>query len=957
MSISNYLFAQNLVEKDEWVKNRFNSLSLDEKIGQLFIARAYGKDDTDHIKSIEDLIKNYYVGGLCFFQGNAETQAKLTNYYQEISKTPLFISMDAEWSLGMRLKSDGFSYPKQLCLGAIRDNSLIYEMGRDVASQLKRIGVNLNFAPVVDINSNPDNPVINERSFGDNRINVVSKSYAYMKGLQDEHVLACAKHFPGHGDTDKDSHYELPVLNHNRSRLDSIELFPFRILAEKKVDAVMVAHLQVPTLEKTNDLPSTLSSSIITDLLKDQMKYNGLIITDALEMKAVANKFPAGELEVMCYKAGVDILLLSENLPAAFLKLKQLFLNGELSITELDSKVQKILSYKFDAQLNQLNKIETSRLIKDINTYNSFSLKEKLYRNSITLVKDKKKDIPFRDLEHSFVSICIGTDKITSFQSRLIKYIEVPSFVYSEQSINLKNNPILRDADHIIISLHQLNFKSANNYGLSNDQIEFINKLSKKRKVHLVVFGSPYVIQLFPEVSSALLAYENNDIIQNITAEMMFGTDPISGTLPISLGKNYQSGYGIRRPSLFRLGYSFPESQGMNSDTLNGIIDIAQQIIESKSAPGGQILIARNNKIVFEHSFGFQKYDSLQKVTESTIYDIASLTKIVASAPCIMQLDDNNSLSIGKNLSYYFPDLKDSNKEFIKIRDALLHQAGLVSWIPYYKSTLISPDTLNIINTNFYRETPSDSFNIPVADKMYLRSDYKDTILAVIKNSKLHESKKYLYSDLIFYFIPELVRKTSHLEFETFLAKKVYRRLGLRNMNFTPLQNGIGIERIAPTEVDTYFRHQELRGYVHDMGAAMFGGISGHAGIFSNAEDIAVILQCFLNFGNYGGYEYFSNDMIKKYTRRDKELNRRALIFDMPEVAQIDNPYISNLAPKSTFGHTGFTGTCAWADPENNIVYIFLSNRTYPDSSINLLHKLRFRVKIQDLIYKSLSVI
>ncbi|NOT35933.1 MAG: serine hydrolase [Saprospiraceae bacterium] len=948
------LQSQSVSDAENWVSQRISNLTLDEKIGQLFIIRAYGKDDSNHIRKVEELIKNYYVGGLCFFQGEAIVQARLTNYYQSISNTPLFISMDAEWSLGMRLKNDGFSYPRQLCLGAIRDNRLIYEMGKDVGTQLNRIGVNFNFAPVVDINSNPDNPVINDRSFGEDRQNVVAKSYAYMKGMQDEKILSCAKHFPGHGDTDKDSHIELPRLIHSKERLDSIELFPFKILCEQNIASVMVGHLSVPALAENVSKPSSVSHQIITGILRDQFKYKGLIVTDALEMKAVSKLYSPGELELDCYKAGNDILLLSENIEAAFRRIKMAIQNGEITIEELNQRVTRILQKKFENGIDKRIVIDETNLKNEINSNRSLALKEKLYRNSVTLIKDSGNDIPIRNLENQMACLSMGSEGINYFQKRVSKYADVPSLLYKKNTVNIGTNPDIRDAEHLIISLHKLNYKSSERFGLTEDEVLMINSLSKIKKVHLCIFGSPYAATLFPNVSSIVLCYENNRMIQEIAAEMIFGSDPIQGILPVNINKKFRNGNGIKRPSLLRIGYSIPESQGMSSDTLNRIAEITSEIINKKAAPGGQIIIARNNKIIYEKNFGTLRYDSSELVTENTLYDVASLTKILASAPCLMLLDDQNKLDLGQPLSTYLPVTENSNKAGISIRDALLHQASMISWIPYYKSTLISPDTLNIINTDFYRDTPSDSFSIPVADKLFLRTDYKDSILNKIVNSRLHETKKFLYSDLFFYFIPDLVRNITGKSIVEYLNSNFFRPLGLRNIGYCPLQNEISTSRIAPSEEDRYFRHQEIRGFVHDMGSAMCGGVSGHAGIFSNAQDVTTMMQFFLNYGNYGGKEFISNSTIKKFTKRDNELKRRGLIFDMPEELNTENPSISNLTPKSTFGHTGFTGTCAWADPENNIVFVFLSNRTYPDGSVNLLHKYRYRVKIQDLIYKSL---
>ncbi|MEO6190658.1 MAG: glycoside hydrolase family 3 N-terminal domain-containing protein [Saprospiraceae bacterium] len=954
--LSNFnVFSQTNIAKEKWVNERLNSLTLNEKIGQLFIIRAYGKQDSLHIQNIERQIKEHFVGGLCFFQGDAEIQGKLTNYYQSISNTPLFISMDAEWSLGMRLKKDGFSYPKQMCLGAIRDNHLIFQMGQDIGNHLSRIGVNFNFAPVVDINSNPNNPVINERSFGEDKLNVTSKSYAFMLGLQSQNILSCAKHFPGHGDTDKDSHFDLPIINLSRQRLDSIELFPFKVLCEQNIPSIMVGHLLIPTLDSTTNISSSQSRKIVFDILRKEYHYKGLVVTDALEMKAVSKKYLPGELEVASLKAGNDVLLLSENIDSAIAKIKIAIANGELSIVEIEESVKRILNAKYDAHLSQRIEIENENLLKDINPKKSYALKDKLYRNAISLIKDNYVDVPIRNLEQNIVSISIGSEDINAFQKKLSKYTRVQNFNYSNfNGKDPSENSYIQSADLIIVSLHNLNYKVEKSYGLNKEEINFITQLSQKKKVILCVFGAPYVCAQFKYVSAIVLAYENNKMVQDITAELMFGSDPIHGVLPVNISGELKIGKSIKRPSLLRLGYTIPESEGMNSDSLINIALLAHQLIEEKAAPGCQILIAKNNKIIYDESFGNFTYDSSSLVNNNTLFDLASLTKIFASAPSLIKLSDEGKLDINDSISKYLPEFIGTNKQGLIIKDALLHQAKLLSWIPFYKSTLISPDTLNILNPKYYRDQYSDSFAIQVTPNLFLLNTYKDSIYNTILSSKLHDSLRYLYSDLFFYFVPKLVERITGMDFEKYIENNFYKPLGMNSTFYLPLEHGIDIKEIAPSENDTYFRHQEIQACVHDMGSAMCGGISGHAGLFSNAENLAILLQCYLNNGNYGGLEYFSNSIIKKFTSRDKLLNRRALIFDLPEELNSETAYVSNLAPKLTFGHTGFTGTCVWADPVNNIIYIFLSNRTYPNSTKNILHKQRYRVKIQDIIYKSM---
>ncbi|HRG32361.1 MAG: serine hydrolase [Saprospiraceae bacterium] len=939
-----------------WIDSLLSKMTLSEKIGQLFMVRAYGNNDTAHINSIYRLIVDKNIGGLCFFQGNAQTQADLTRQYQSVSKIPLLVSIDAEWGLGMRLKQDGFYFPKQLTLGAIQDNKLIYQMGKQMAAQLKLLGIHLNFAPVLDINNNPNNPVINERSFGSDKILVTNKSYAYMQGLQDGGILACAKHFPGHGDTDMDSHEALPTLNHEKNQLDTLELFPFRVMCSKDIASVMVGHLAIPKLEEQQIVPATLSHNIIKNILREEFQFKGLVITDALEMKAVSKSFQPGELEIEALKAGNDILLLSENIEEAILKIKAVIENGNYSIDKLNQSVRLILEAKSKAGLSNYQPSDSIDLLKKINHPNAQALKENIYRQAITLVKDTFLNVPIRDLNKKIVSLSVGVNGITKFQSRISDFCEAQHFfINKNDTISTKILDTIDSADLVIISLHKLSYKQKDSFGLNQNIKNIILNLAKYKRVILVVFGNPYIIKEFNQVPSILLAYEDNFVAQDISAQLLFGTDPIKGSLPLDISPDYYLGKSIKRPSLFRMGYAIPEATGLSSDSLLAIDKLAQKLVDLKVAPGCQILVAKDNKILYQKSFGTLDLNPNNLVQDETLYDLASLTKILASAPALMMMDDDNLLDVKKKLSHYLPFLKGSNKEDISIRDILLHQAKLLTWIPFYKSTLVGLDTFNLIDHRYYRYQCSDSFPICVAEDLFLRADFLDSVRTRIINSKLNEQKKFLYSDLGFYLIPPLVEALTGKNLVDYLQGNFYKPLGLNFLNYNPRESNELILQIAPSEEDTYFRHQTLRGHVHDMGAALLGGVSGHAGLFGNSKDVAIIMQCFLNNGNYGGREYFTAEQISSFTGRDEELGRRGLCFDLRDTSNVEVPYVSSLSSPRTFGHQGFTGTCTWADPDQNLLYVFLSNRTFPNGKINLLHRNRYRLKIHDAIYNAIK--
>lgn len=946
--------AQDRISKEAWIQQVMSRMSPEDKIAQLFVIRSKSDTNEADINFTKNLLTRYAIGGVCFFQGKPRRQVELTNEFQRIARIPLMISMDAEWGTGMRLKNDGFSYPKNMTLGAIQDNQLIYQTGVEIGQQLKRLGVHLNYAPVVDINLNPNNPVINERSFGSNKNEVTAKAFAMMNGMQDAGVLACLKHFPGHGDTDIDSHLDLPIIAHDRQRIENVETYPYRILTRYQPASIMVGHLHIPSLDTSRNLPATLSPIIVNSLIRDSFNYDGLIITDALEMKAVAKNYPNGELEKLAFLAGNDILLLSENVEKSIQYLLEALQRDEISIAALDEKVIRILRAKYQCGLDQRSVINTDNIEVDLKKKEFNISKEKLYRAAVTLIRDESNDVPIRNLNQKIISISINQDKSNTFQDRLQNYKKSERYYYNTNQLpsnkDIKN---FESKDLVFISLHKLNFKKDQNFGISNATIDWINELSMKTKVVLVIFGNPYLANQFSNVKSIILAYEDNSLMQDVTAQLVFGAGAIIGKSPMDIGINYQK--QITRPSLLRLGYAPAETVGMNSNFIFQIDSLAMQMIHNRTTPGCQILVAKDGKIVMSKEYGYLRYDSIDAVTPTTLYDIASLTKIAATVPSLMILQDQNKFDLKKKFSNYFEAFVTSNKADATFKDFLLHQARFVSWIPFYKSTLISPDTLNIINWSYYRKQRSDSFNIQVTDSLFLRTDMRDSVFQKIINSKRHEEKKFWYSDIGFYFMPALVEKLSGLNFENFLIKNIINPLGLDYFCYNPIDKNIPKNQIAPSEEDEYFRHQEIQGYVHDMGAAMLGGISGHAGIFANAESIAKLMQCYLNRGNYGGQELISSNVILVYTDRDSELMRRGIGFDLKEIDPKDPPYVSSLASNKVYGHQGFTGTCVWVDPRYNLIYVFLSNRTYPKSSINNLHKYRYRTKIQDIIYKSIQ--
>ena len=943
--------------KDSTIDDLIQSLSVEEKIGQVFMIRAFSKDDNSHINDVKDQIKKYHIGGICFFQGTPSKQAKLVNEYQELSSLPLMISIDGEWGMGMRFPEDAISFPRQLTIGAINDHQLIYLMGKEIARQCKKTGVYVNFAPVVDVNNNSDNPVINTRSFGEDRYNVAAKSYAYMKGLQDEGVMACAKHFPGHGDTAVDSHYDLPIINHTRRRLDSIELFPFEMLIRQGVQGVMVAHLQVPALDDRQNRPTTVSNNVVEKLLQDEMNFDGLIFTDAMEMKGVTKHFPPGEAEVEAFLAGNDVILLPANIEKAISAFKRALDKGTIDQERLDKSVRKILEAKYDlGLLDNLEEAEEENIEFSLNSIQAHKLKSRIYEKALTLVANEEQILPIEDLSQTqFGSVSLGASSITPFQKRMHSYVNVSHFQLPKDASDEQYKRTLErlsKKETVFVSTHKMSQYSKRNFGIDERQINFIHDLSERTNVLLIIFGSPYSLRYFENVKNIMVAYEEDKMAQEAAAQAIFGAIDITGKLPVSASDLFEVNSGINLPSLNRIGYALPEAVGLNSDSLGKIDELVSELIDDEAAPGCQVLVAKNNKIVYHKAFGYHTYDKKTKVQLNDLYDVASITKVLASTISIMHLQDQGYFDLKNPVVRYVPQEDTTNKASLLYEDMLAHVSGLAGWIPFYANTL-DQELDNKPSMRYYRPSPEPGFDIMVTPNMYLRSDYRDTIWRKVFSSSLRENNNYRYSDLAFYILNKTIENISGYQVDAYAEINFYRPMGLRRTMFNPYRI-FDRSLIAPSEHDEYWRNEVVQGTVHDMGAAMLGGVSGHAGLFSTSQELAILMQMLLNGGYYGGRQFLKPSTIRYYTQRHWRSSRRGIGFDMKELDEERTLNMSEKASRHTFGHLGFTGTAAFADPDHDIIYVFLSNRTFPTMKNNKLGKEDYRPRIQSVIYDAL---
>ncbi len=942
-----------------WVDSVYKSMGIDEKIGQLFIIRAHSDLGDDHIKSVQDQIKKYHVGGLCFFQGTPSKQATLTAQYQQLSKIPMMVSMDAEWGLGMRFKDKGLSFPRQLMLGAVQDLNEIEKMGYAIGKQLLAIGVQVSFSPVADINSNALNPVIGDRSFGEDKEDVSRHAIAYMRGLQSAGLLTSGKHFPGHGDTDTDSHLDLPVINHSMDRMRSMELYPFQQLIDAGLNGMMVAHLHVPAIDPTENISTTLSAKAVNDLLKKEMGFDGIIFTDALEMKGVTKHFSADQVAIMAVQAGNHMLVLPDNIQLAFSGLKDAFTNGTLDPSILEENVRKILLAKYQLGLDSLVLPNPEVAAKMAFDPYAVGIKHKLIEEALTVVQNKRALIPMVNITApKMATLAIGSTAKTRFQSRLDSYIQTDHYNVSHSLKETDEKSLLKDLkryDRVIISIHQMNNKVSANFGLTNAELTLIQNINRQQEVILVVFGSPYSLKFFENIDHIIMAYEDNTETEDIAAQGLMGVFGFKGKLPVTASNIFPVHHGFTTPSLKRLGYSVPERVGLSSDSLDYISTIANYMIDIKAAPGCQVLIAKEGRIVYEQAFGRHTYKEDDPVYMTDLYDLASVTKVAATTLSVMRLYQEGVISIDQTLGYYLPWLRGSNKENMVIRKVMAHQAGLQSWIPFYEQTITMTGGYWMeMEPDVYCDIQTPQHCITVAQDMYMDGAYLDTIRQGIIKSGLNAEGTYVYSDLGFIMLAEIIWRQTGVTLDQYVDSVFYKPMGLRRIGFHPYRQ-FTPDEIVPTEIDNYFRCQELNGYVHDMTCAMLGGVSGHAGLFGDAENLAVIFQMLLNGGEYGGQRYLNEDIIKMFTTRFGKGTRRGIGFDLKELNPDRTLLTSHMASPSTYGHTGFTGICAWNDPDNQLLYVFLSNRTYPSMRNAKLTNHRIREKIHSRAYRAIQ--
>lgn len=937
-----------------WSDSVYNTMTLREKIGQLFVVGVDARDTDANRAAIRKFVNEYKVGGLLFSKGDAVSQLKLTNLAQSKSEIPLLITMDGEWGLAMRL-ADTPRFPMNMTIGAAGNDSLAYAYGREMGRECRRMGIHVNFAPDMDVNSNPDNPVIGRRSFGDDPATVARLGIMYARGLSDEGIIPVAKHFPGHGDVNTDSHKTLPVNNKTIQELEKEELLPFREYINAGMKGVMTGHLLIPALDNETGLPASLSPLIVDSLLRKKMHFNKLVFTDALEMKGAASEGQALKALI----AGNDVLLKPTNIGEQIKEIESAVNSGALSETKLKNAVQRILRYKYAFRNANQGEIETDNLIKELNSPAADELIYSLYASSITLLKNDKNIIPLHRLnKKEFTVKSFGAKSDSAFIGRLGTYTDI-------------NMPKQGKEEITIIAV----------YSDKDEYTAQVKYACKDKKYILVFFTQPYTLKKYQDAirgaKAVILAYEDNSISQQCVAEVLFGGLGAKGKLPVNIAPLYKRGTGFKTEPT-RLGYSPAAYVGMDVDALAAIDTIVAEGLDKEAYPGCQVLVARRGKIVYNKSFGSLDGDKAHPVTPENIYDVASVTKCASTMPAVMYLNSEGVLNPDLPLARYIPELQDSRLSDITVAQALYHESGLpaglrLSYILTDSTSYRGPLFSNRIHVHYrlkvnnkvyannsvklrkdlFSYVKDSVFSLKIAEGIYARPTVKDTLFAEILKLTPAD-KRYRYSDVNFMLLQRAVEELSGACIGELTDSIFYAPLGMTRTGYLPL-NRFGKEETAPTEEDNFLRKQILNGYTHDETACFMGGISGNAGLFSTASDLAKLLQMYLNGGVYGGERFMTAESINLFTENKSPNSRRAMGFDKPDTPNPENSPAAPETPASAYGHTGYTGTAFWVDPDNDLIYIFLSNRTYPHRWNTKLIDLNIRTRIQSAIYKAIK--
>jgi CubicO group peptidase (beta-lactamase class C family) len=721
----------------------------------------------------------------------------------------------------------------------------------------------------------------------------------------------------------------------------------------------MIAHLYIPSIDTTANKATSLSYNNITRLMKKELGYQGLTFTDALEMQGVRKFYPNGAASVESIIAGNDMLCLPGDIDTTIFKINEAISEKRITWEQINEKVRRVLAAKYDYVINNIKPISTANLTAQLNAKIPY-LRNLVARRAITLLKNDDPSVfPLRVQQRNkvaYVGIGISSDNAFAQRMRMDYNADVFYFDYKAGNdlIPSTMKQLKNQYDAVVVGIHNYTRYPANNFGISPQAMQLLQAIQQETKSVTFFFGNPYAVKNLCDAKNVIACYEDDELFQHAAIDVLQGLQPTEGKLPVSVCETFPFGAGINGTQY--LPHVQAATLGFNEKKLLAIDSIAKDAIARKATPGCVVLVAKDGKIAYEKAFGYYSYDSVEAVNTESVYDMASVTKIFATTVAVMKLYDEGKLRLDARVGDYVPWVRGSNKEALLVKDILLHQAGLVGWIPFFRET-IDTSRGGLAKYEFFSQQPVHSHQVRVAEKMYMKNDWIDTMYKRIAESPLGPHGRYVYSDNDFIFLGKMVEAITGESLDAYVKREFYDKLNMPNTGFSP-RKWASISRIAPTEQEIGFRQQLLRGDVHDPGAAMFGGVAGHAGLFSTVGDLVNLSQMLLNGGSFNGHQFIKKETIDLFTAYQSDISRRGYGFDKPEKdnARSREPYPTLSASPETYGHTGFTGTCVWIDPKYNLVYIFLSNRVHAEGGTNKLSTLRVRGNIHESIYKALGV-
>ncbi len=947
-------------ECKHWVDSVMKTMSLEDQAAQLFFVNLFPNHEVN--TKIKSLIGKHKMGGILFYRGTLDNYADAINYAREIAPIQPFIAFDGEWGLSMRIK-DTPRFPYNISIGAARDRDIAYEYGKEVARELRALGVNINFAPVIDVNLNPNNPVIGYRSFGEDPNRVAAMGCAYANGLEDGGVMAVAKHFPGHGDTSADSHKELPIVTHNTETLGYIDLLPFDRYIFNGGNGIMVGHLNVPALDDTGT-PASLSHRITTEVLREGMGFQGLIFTDALGMKGAQTAGKNNCVEAL--KAGADILLNPMDPINDLKQVVKAVKKGIISKDTIKARCRKVLAYKYAFGVNKETPHEKSVIKSTINAPQADATAKLIANSAITLAKDSLCLIPVKDITNKKIAIVNIGDEGREFNEYCRKYANVD--IYN----TAYHTKALKKYDLVIAAVYKQGASAAHQ----------LSTLKSLPNLVEVFFVNPYkmtkLTAAVPNHASVIFTFDDTKHLRSAAAQAIFGGIEINGRSPINIKGLATAGNGIVRHKV-RLGYTSAIAEGLNENLDYRLDSLITAAIDQKAFPGCQLLVAKNGNVIFDKAYGYQSFGSQYKVTENTLFDLASVSKATGTLPGVMKAYDLGMFSLDDTAAKYIPGLVGTDKEDITIRQLLYHESGIQPSLNMFYLMMDSTTyTGKLIDDKKTEENPiliqegaygnataklrrditspvrTSKFNIEAAKGLYVSKETYDTIMSHIYNSPLRKNKSYAYSCLNFCLLMDLEQRCTGVAHDKWMQDSIFDKLGCYRTCYQPLKRFKNTE-IASTEKDTYMRKQTLCGYVHDELADFSGGVQGNAGLFSTADDLAKLCQMWLNNGYYGGEEIISPETVELFTTAKSPTCRRGLGFDKPDKTNDDYSPTCAEATSSTYGHLGFTGTVFWVDPENKLIFIFLCNRVNPTRDNEAFDEINIRPRLFQMVYQALK--